>query len=86
MTAREMFYAMRGYFDQQRFIQQQAWERTRWTTWHLLNIQIPSNSKLKLTDLVEFEWEREERRKQLKQAPVISKEELERISRMYDGS
>ena len=37
------------------------WERTRWQTTLLLNIQIAKGKKLKPTDLIEFEWDKKQK-------------------------
>jgi hypothetical protein len=37
--------------------EQQAWERERWSTLVLVNIQLPKNKKVNATDLVRFPWE-----------------------------
>jgi hypothetical protein len=46
-----------GFFELERMRERQNWERSRWETCLLLNIQIPKGKKLKPTDLFEFEDE-----------------------------
>jgi|TARA_R110000796_G_scaffold219091_1_gene335116 hypothetical protein len=45
--------------------QQQAWERERWSTTVLINIQLGKNDKVKPTDLMRFPWEIHQQKKQL---------------------
>jgi hypothetical protein len=45
--------------------QQQSWERERWSTTALINIQLGKNDKVKPTDLMRFPWEANEVKKQL---------------------
>jgi hypothetical protein len=75
---------MRGAYEREEFRERQAWERTRWQTCLLLNIQLTHKDKLLPTDLIEFEWERKERLKKAEKVSLISREELERIKTMYD--
>jgi len=79
MTPREFQNAMQGFFDREKFKESQAWERCRWETWVLVNVQLPRKSKLKLQDLMKFEWDRK---------PVVdlpTKEEIERVIAQYNG-
>jgi len=49
--------ALKGFFNLYEVNQQQSWERERWSTTTLVNLQLPKNKKLKPTDLVRFPWE-----------------------------
>ncbi len=57
------------------------WERTRWQTVALLNIQLDKKYKMKkVTDLVTFSWEQ-----QPETAPVMSKEDRLKIIESWDN-
>ena len=73
-TPRAFFNRLDGDFERSKYLQQQKWERTRWSVWHLLNIQIESGKKLKLKDIAVFPWEDFEEKK-----ATLSKEEAEKI-------
>jgi len=47
-----------GFFELERMRERQHWERSRWETCLLLNIQIPKGKRLKPKDLLEFEDEK----------------------------
>jgi len=58
--------AVRGYTKKQDRKKQEAWDQTRFNTFHLLNIQLAAKDKLKsYTDLVRFPWEPEPVKPQL---------------------
>jgi len=46
-----------GFYDLENMREKGSWERTRWSTCLLLNIQLPKNKSLKPTDLIEFDWD-----------------------------
>jgi len=58
MEPRQFFNKQQGFFDHHKFLQREAWERMRFSTTHLINIQLPQNKKIKPVDLVKFEWDR----------------------------
>lgn len=83
MTFREIFNAIDGYNDKQK----QEWERTRWQTWHLINIQLQRKDKIKLT-AIPLPWDdktkptRADRAAQLStmlRAGMIDKQEFKRL-------
>lgn len=78
MTEREFYHKMKGFFDAKYYEQQQAWERERWSTCILLNIQIDSKHRITPRELIEFEWE-----KKIKETVPLTKAELERIKKLY---
>ena len=49
-----------GFYELENIRERGNWERTRWSTTLLLNIQIAKGKKLKPTDLIEFEWDKKE--------------------------
>ena len=48
-----------GFYELENMRQRSDWERTRWSTCLLLNIQLPKNKSIKPTDLIKFDWEQE---------------------------
>ena len=47
-----------GFYELENIRERSNWERTRWQTTLLLNIQIAKGKKIKPTDLIEFEWDK----------------------------
>ena len=60
MLPREFWNKIDGFYKLENLRQRSDWERTRWSTCLLLNIQLPKNKRIKPTDLIKFEWEEEE--------------------------
>jgi hypothetical protein len=79
-TPREFFYKMEGFFDHQMFLQRQEWERTRWSTNWLWNIQVDPKNRLSQTEMIRFDWERP---KPGEEKPPITKEELLKLVDKY---
>jgi len=50
-----------GFYELENIKERANWERTRWQTTLLLNIQIAKGKKLKPTDLIEFEWDKKQK-------------------------
>ena len=59
MLPREFWNKVDGFYELENMRQRSDWERTRWSTCLLLNIQLPKNKSIKPTDLIRFEWEKE---------------------------
>ena len=59
MLPREFWNKVDGFYELENIRQRSDWERTRWSTCLLLNIQLPKNKSIKPTDLIKFEWEQE---------------------------
>ena len=59
MLPREFWNKVDGFYELENMRQRSDWERTRWSTCLLLNIQLPKNKSIKPTDLIKFEWEKE---------------------------
>ena len=59
MLPREFWNKIDGFYKLENMRQRSDWERTRWSTCLLLNIQLPKNKSIKPTDLIRFEWEKE---------------------------
>lgn len=72
-TPRELENALKGFFNLHEVREQQAWERERWSTLVLVNIQLPKNQKVKATDLVRFPWENKHK------GPKLNKEQAKAI-------
>ena len=51
-----------GFYELENIKEKGRWERTRWQTTLLLNIQIAKGKKLKPTDLIEFEWDKKNKK------------------------
>jgi len=58
MLPKHFFNKLNGFFDLEQMRERNEWERCRWSTCYLLNIQIAKGKKLKLTDLIEFDWDK----------------------------
>jgi hypothetical protein len=81
-TPREFFYKMEGFFDHQMFLQRQEWERVRWSTNLLWNIQVAPKSRMTPTEMLKFEWEKPKP----SDTPPITKDELQKLIKQYDGN
>jgi len=57
MIPRHFFNKLDGFFDLEQLRDRSDWERTRWQTCYLLNIQLPRGKQIKLKDLIRFGWE-----------------------------
>ncbi len=53
---------LEGFYELENMRERMEWERCRWQTTLLLNIQLPKNKTLKPTDLIEFEWEKKNKK------------------------
>jgi len=79
-TPRELENALKGFFNLYEVGQQQSWERERWSTTVLVNLQLPKNKKVKATDLVRFPWENKH-----KAAKLTKKEAKAILSKWQKG-
>ena len=57
MLPREFWNKVDGFYNLENMRQRSDWERTRWSTCLLLNIQIAKGKRIKPTDLIRFDWE-----------------------------
>ena len=48
-----------GFYEMENIRERGDWERTRWSTCLLLNIQLSKGKSLKPQDLGKFEWEKD---------------------------
>ena len=62
MLPREFWNKMDGFYELENMRQRSDWERTRWSTCLLLNIQLSKGKSIKPTDLIVFEWEQDEKK------------------------
>ena len=51
-----------GFYELENIRERSKWERTRWQTTLLLNIQMAKGKKIKPTDLIEFEWDKNDKK------------------------
>ena len=58
LLPREFWNKLEGFCELENLRQRNDWERTRWSTCLLLNIQLPKNKSIKPTDLMKFDWEK----------------------------
>ena len=59
MLPREFWNKVDGFYELENMRQRSDWERTRWSTCLLLNIQLAKGKSLKPQDLGKFEWEKD---------------------------
>ena len=59
MLPREFWNKVEGFHELENMRQRSDWERTRWSTCLLLNIQLPKNKSIKPKDLIKFDWEKD---------------------------
>ena len=75
MLPREFWNKVDGFYELENMRQRSDWERTRWSTCLLLNIQLSKGMSLKPQDLGKFEWE--------KDTTKIDFEDLKRKAELY---
>ena len=79
MLPREFWNKLDGFHELENMRQRSDWERTRWSTCLLLNIQLPKNKSIKPKDLIKFEWEQDNKIdfKELKMKAELYKNKIE---------
>jgi hypothetical protein len=79
MLPREFWNKVEGFHELENMRQRSDWERTRWSTCLLLNIQLPKNKSIKPKDLIKFEWETDNKIdfKELKMKAELYKKRVE---------
>ena len=60
MIPKHFFNKMDGFFELEQLRDRSDWERSRWQTCYLLNIQLSRGKQLKLKDLIQFAWEKKD--------------------------
>tara|TARA_R110002020_G_scaffold163976_1_gene350284 strand:- start:70 stop:345 length:276 start_codon:yes stop_codon:yes gene_type:complete len=81
MLPREFWNKVDGFYELENLRQRNDWERTRWSTCLLLNIQLPKNKTIKPTELIEFEWDEKKKDIDFKKL----KERAEYIKKMEEN-
>ena len=71
MIPRHFFNKMTGFYELLSLKEKHEWERVRWQTAVLVNIQIPKGKRIKPTDLIEFDWDK--KKKEVVDAPPTYK-------------
>ncbi len=61
MIPRHFFNKMAGFYELLSLKEKHEWERVRWQTAVLVNIQIPKGKRIKPTDLIEFDWDKKKK-------------------------
>ncbi len=90
MLPREFWNRVDGFIEIQNLKDKNEWERTRWSTCILLNIQLGKGKKIKPTDLIEFDWDKKDRKidfKKIKEKADYMKklDEFERNKKLENG-
>lgn len=80
MLPREFWNKLEGFYELENLRQRHDWERTRWSTCLLLNIQLPKNKSIKPTDLMEFDWDKKANKEDIKKL----KDRAEYIKKLED--
>ena len=62
MLPKHFWNKLDGFYELENLRERGNWERTRWSTTLLLNIQIGKCKKLKPTDLIEFDWDKNDKK------------------------
>ena len=65
MLPRQFWNKVDGFYEFENIRQRSDWERTRWSTCMLLNIQLPKGKNLQPTDLISFHWDKEDVKKKI---------------------
>ena len=61
MIPRQFFNMLEGYQEVRNNQEQSDWQRIRWQTTLLINIQLERGKRIKPSDLIQFDWEKEEK-------------------------
>jgi len=84
MLPREFWNKVDGFYELENMRQRSDWERTRWSTCLLLNIQMAKGKSIKPTDLIVFEWEEDKKKidfEDLKNKAELYKKKIEHGSK-----
>lgn len=80
MIPRHFFNKMSGFYELLSLKEKHEWERVRWQTAVLVNLQIPKGKRIKPTDLIQFDWDKKKREVDYKKL----KERAEYIKRIEE--
>ena len=77
-TFRQFNNAVRAFYAMQEANERQNWERTRWSTSVLLNVQLDKKHRIKPTQLLPLPWDEETKMAVHKKAKQVDERTLER--------
>jgi len=60
MLPREFWNRVNGFYKLEHVRERQNWERERWSTCVLVNMQVGKGKRIKPTELIEFDWDKEQ--------------------------
>ena len=78
MIPKHFFIKMDGFYELEQLRDRNEWERVRWQTAWLINIQLKRGKTLKLQDFIRFDWEKVNKKgnkKMKNRAEFIKKQE-----------
>lgn len=75
MIPKYFWRKMDGFYKLINLKERQNWERCRWQTTILLNVHTEKGKTIKPTDLIKFEWEKEEEKKKIDYEKLKAKAE-----------
>ena len=61
-SSKHFWNKLDGFYELENIREKSKWERVRWQTTLLLNIQMAKGKKIKPTDLIEFEWDKKDKK------------------------
>ena len=62
MLPREFWNRVNGFYKLENMRERQNWERERWSTCILVNMQVTKGKRIKPTDLITFDWEQDKKK------------------------
>ena len=62
MIPRQFFNMLEGYQEVRNNQEQSDWQRIRWQTTLLINIQLERGKRIKPSDLIQFDWEKKKKK------------------------
>ena len=84
MIPRQFFNMLEGYQEIRNNQEQSDWQRIRWQTTLLINIQLERGKRIKPTDLIQFDWEKEEKEIDIKRLKARA-EYIKKINEFKNG-
>lgn len=84
MIPRQFFNMLEGYQEIRNNQEQSDWQRIRWQTTLLINIQLERGKRIKPTDLIQFDWEKEEKEIDIKKLKARA-EYIKKINEFKNG-
>jgi|TARA_R110000787_G_scaffold87489_3_gene186379 hypothetical protein len=74
LTPRVFWNAVDGYWDNQQTIDRKEWERVRWQTTCLINVQLPRGKQITIHKLIKFDWEKDDITNEMDDYNTVKKE------------